>query len=277
MRRGPTVGQPPYKKVEAKMTEQSAMKSGRVISASVALLVLIGTAFGHAHLQKAAPADGSTISRAPPNVVLTFSEAARLTAAWIQKGEEPKQKLAPLPDQTAVEVTIPLPALSPGGYVVSWRALSADGHVMPGQIRFTISPDKAGAASKTGTSTSAHVIETDPSLLRCMLSNLVSNAIRYTAHGEVRVMSEVEPDENLCLAVSDTGIEIPESELTRVFDDFHRLPEAERTVREGFGLGLGIVRRLSAALGCPVDVRSALGRGSTFRIEIPAGKVCGIA
>ncbi len=132
------------------------MKSWRVTAASVALLVLTGTVFGHAHLQKAAPADGSTITQAPPNIVLTFSEAARLTAAWIQKGDEPKQKLAPLPDKTAVEVTIPLPALTPGGYVVSWRALSADGHVMPGQIRFTISPDKAGATSKIRTSTTAN-------------------------------------------------------------------------------------------------------------------------
>jgi len=114
------------------------MKSSTLLS-GIALLALVGVAHAHAHLKRSIPADASVVSVAPSSVVLTFSEAARLTAAWIQKGDAAKQKLGPLPERPATEVTVALPALQPGTYVVSWRALSDDGHVMPGQIRFAVS------------------------------------------------------------------------------------------------------------------------------------------
>ena len=120
---------------------------------------------------------------------------------------------------------------------------------------------------------SAHIVETDPAMLRGMLSNLISNAIRYTSEGEVSVRCLAPPDGSLRLAVSDTGIGIPEDRLQAIFEDFHRLEAAKRVHREGFGLGLGIVRRLSNLLDFPVTVQSDVGRGSTFRIEIPAFKV----
>jgi methionine-rich copper-binding protein CopC len=109
-----------------------------------ALLVSSALALAHAHLQKALPADGSVITAAPPNVVLAFSEPARLTALWIQKAAAQKLKLAPLPTEPAREISVALPHLTPGSYVVSWKVVGADGHVVPGQIRFTLS---SGAAS----------------------------------------------------------------------------------------------------------------------------------
>jgi methionine-rich copper-binding protein CopC len=100
----------------------------------------------HAHLHSSMPANGSVVTAAPSEVVLDFSEAARLTAAWIQKSGGAKQKLERLPEQSAAKVAVPLPALTPGRYELSWRALSADGHIVPGHIRFTIS--HAGAAAR---------------------------------------------------------------------------------------------------------------------------------
>lgn len=120
---------------------------------------------------------------------------------------------------------------------------------------------------------SDHVVQTDPMLLRGMLGNLVGNAIRYTASGEVRLQSSVRADGALCLAVHDTGIGIPDGELESIFRDFHRLEAARCATHEGFGLGLGIVRRLSSLLDFPVTVRSSIGRGSTFCVEIPPGRV----
>jgi copper transport protein len=105
----------------------------------LALFAVVTLAHAHAHLKMSTPADASVVSVSPPSIVLKFSEAARLTAAWIQKDDGPKQKLTPLPDKPAVEVSVALPALEPGIYVVSWRALSDDGHVVPGQIHFTLS------------------------------------------------------------------------------------------------------------------------------------------
>ena len=117
------------------------------------------------------------------------------------------------------------------------------------------------------------LIETDATFLRSLLANLVSNAIRYTRDGGVRLRVQPRPQGALRLEVSDTGIGIARAELGRIFEDFRRLDPARRAAAEGFGLGLGIVRRVSRMLGLPVTVRSRLGRGSTFCVEIPAGKV----
>jgi hypothetical protein len=107
---------------------------------SILALVLFGvTAHAHAHLQKSSPADNSVITAPPPILELHFSEPARLTALSIQKGEEPKQNLAPLPATAAQQVTVPLPPLTPGTYWVVWRVISDDGHVMAGVLRFTLS------------------------------------------------------------------------------------------------------------------------------------------
>ena len=69
----------------------------------LALFAVVTIAHAHAHLKMSTPADASVVSVSPPSIVLKFSEAARLTAAWIQKDDGPKQKLTPLPDKPAVE------------------------------------------------------------------------------------------------------------------------------------------------------------------------------
>ncbi|HKS56507.1 MAG TPA: PAS domain-containing sensor histidine kinase [Steroidobacteraceae bacterium] len=118
-----------------------------------------------------------------------------------------------------------------------------------------------------------YVVETDPTLLRGMLSNLVSNAIRYTPQGAVVLRCLASPEGGLRLAVSDTGIGIPSDQVRTIFEDFSRLEAARDVHREGFGLGLGIVRRLSDLLGLPVEVESSVGHGSTFCVSIPPAKV----
>jgi methionine-rich copper-binding protein CopC len=109
----------------------------------LALVTFGVTASAHAHLQKASPADGSVITTSPSNLVLNFSEAARLTALSIQKGDEPRQNLKPLPTTAARQISVPLPQLTPGTYSVTWRVLSDDGHVMSGALHFTLAPDRA--------------------------------------------------------------------------------------------------------------------------------------
>jgi len=103
-----------------------------------ALSVIAATASAHAHLRASNPADGSTISVRPSSIELEFSEAARVTAAWVQRGDEPKRRLGPLSARASAKVTIPSPDLAPGHYAVSWRVIGQDGHVTSGQIHFTI-------------------------------------------------------------------------------------------------------------------------------------------
>lgn len=119
----------------------------------------------------------------------------------------------------------------------------------------------------------ARVLATDPALLRAMLSNLTANAIRYTPRGEVSIDCVPVADGGVRVAVHDTGIGIPPEKTHVIFDDFYRSADAESISRDGFGLGLGIVRRLSKILGFPVTVESVVGRGSTFNVHIPREKV----
>ena len=101
------------------------------------LAVLCAGAEAHAHLEEASPANNSVLAAAPAALTLRFSEAVRLTALWIAKNDEPQRKLA-APPASQMQSTVALPPLAPGRYTLSWRALSADGHVVPGQIHFTL-------------------------------------------------------------------------------------------------------------------------------------------
>jgi methionine-rich copper-binding protein CopC len=109
-------------------------------------LILMGCgalAFAHVHLLKSVPANGATVTQAPANFVLTFAGPAKLTALSLQKDSGPAQKLGPLPAGAAAEITIPAPQLQTGKYVLTWRVLSGDGHVMPGTLSFTVAPSGA--------------------------------------------------------------------------------------------------------------------------------------
>lgn len=113
--------------------------------AGIALTAVVAAAHAHAHLRHSVPADGSVLSAPPRQVVLDFSEAARLTAAWIQRSGGSRTPIAGLPRQSAASVAVSLPALGAGRYELSWRALSADGHIMPGHIHFTVAARGEGA------------------------------------------------------------------------------------------------------------------------------------
>ncbi|HXV24953.1 MAG TPA: ATP-binding protein [Alphaproteobacteria bacterium] len=108
-------------------------------------------------------------------------------------------------------------------------------------------------------------IRSDRDMLSTILSNLVSNAIRYTNRGGVLVGCH-RREGKLLLAVYDTGIGISPEAMDRVFDEFHQV---DPRATEGFGLGLSIVRRLAALLAHTLVVRSQLGRGSRFGLLVP--------
>ena len=111
-----------------------------------ALFLLVATAHAHAHLTAAVPAEGSA-GKAPQQVVLTFSEAARVTSMTLQReGQEP-HKLTPLPAEVAARITVPLPRLSPGKYTLSWRVVGDDGHIVPGALHFTVVESAAAGGS----------------------------------------------------------------------------------------------------------------------------------
>ncbi|HEX3938988.1 MAG TPA: PAS domain-containing hybrid sensor histidine kinase/response regulator [Xanthobacteraceae bacterium] len=115
----------------------------------------------------------------------------------------------------------------------------------------------------------AQNVRSDRSLLRRLLQNLISNAIKYTPDGRVLVGCR-RRGERLCIEVYDTGIGIPHAKRRAVFKEFRRLEQGARVAR-GVGLGLSIVERIARVLDCEVSLRSNVSRGSRFAIDVPRG------
>ena len=109
----------------------------------------------------------------------------------------------------------------------------------------------------------------DPDLLARAVSNLVSNAIKYSPAGtEVSVSVRAEP-QYVCIEVADGGPGIPPSDLDRIFEKFYRVPRVEDADTPGTGLGLALVREVAELHGGTVSVASTAGAGSTFTLRIP--------
>ncbi len=111
---------------------------------------------------------------------------------------------------------------------------------------------------------------TDQVLSERILRNLISNALRYTRAGGVLVGARRRGD-SVSLEVWDTGVGIPPDQVERVFEEFYQIGNPERNSKKGLGLGLSIVKRLVNLLGAAVTVQSRPGRGSVFRVRVPAG------
>ncbi|MBZ9882234.1 hybrid sensor histidine kinase/response regulator [Mesorhizobium sp. CA10] len=115
-------------------------------------------------------------------------------------------------------------------------------------------------------------VRSDRTLLRRILQNILSNALRYTRSGGVLVGTRHRGD-TIRIDVADTGCGIPEDQREAVFEEFHRGTStlADAGLAGGLGLGLAIVRRMAAALGHPVTFSSKVGRGTIFHIDVPVG------
>lgn len=115
-------------------------------------------------------------------------------------------------------------------------------------------------------------VKTDRALLERIVSNLLSNAIRYTNSGRILVGCR-RTRAGLRLEVRDTGTGIEAEHLERIFDEFYQIAVPREGKSRGLGLGLSIVKRLGDILGHKISVQSLPGKGSVFAIDLPAGDV----
>jgi signal transduction histidine kinase/ActR/RegA family two-component response regulator len=110
----------------------------------------------------------------------------------------------------------------------------------------------------------------DRIMLERIVRNLVANAIRYTAEGRIEINC-YQAGSRVRIDVSDTGPGIATDDLESIFSEYHQLAKPARDRSKGLGLGLSIVRRLCELMGATIEVRSVIGVGSTFSVELPSG------
>ncbi len=131
-------------------------------------------------------------------------------------------------------------------------------------------PAAAAAGIELKLSAEAGEAFTDPRLLDMVASNLISNAIRYTptgGHVEVRCRRQ---RDKLVLSVVDDGVGIAPEHQTRIFERLYRVDSTRDRATGGSGLGLAIASRAAQSLGGHIELQSALGKGSEFRLIVPA-------
>jgi PAS domain S-box-containing protein len=121
----------------------------------------------------------------------------------------------------------------------------------------------------------ADCARSDRSLVEQILRNLVSNAIKYTRQGWVRLRCLHETG-LLRIEVRDTGVGIPAEQIPYIYDEFYQVGVPTNSSRDGYGLGLAIVQRLVKLLTLRLDVQSEVGKGSAFSLLLPMGEMQGV-
>jgi Na+/proline symporter/signal transduction histidine kinase/ActR/RegA family two-component response regulator len=112
-------------------------------------------------------------------------------------------------------------------------------------------------------------VSADPDFLQSILRNFISNARRYSQKGGILVGARRDGDAHVRIEVWDTGPGIPKDLQVKLFEEFERLTEQDNMGIRGAGLGLAVARRMAALMDTSINVRSRVGRGSVFSVQVP--------
>lgn len=137
------------------------------------------------------------------------------------------------------------------------------------ELRMEFASIAANKGLQLEVETCQDAVYSDPSLVEQILRNLVSNAVKYTREGWVRLRCLHEAA-LVRIEVLDTGVGIPADHLPYIYDEFYQVDVPSNCSRDGYGLGLSIVQRLVKLLTLKLDVRSEVGKGSAFTLVLPA-------
>jgi signal transduction histidine kinase len=116
----------------------------------------------------------------------------------------------------------------------------------------------------------AEPFDSDEGKISQVLRNFISNALKFTEHGSVRVSASLGEDgDTIAFAVADTGIGISPDNVQLIFEEFSQIEHPLQRRSKGTGLGLPLCRKLADLLGGRIDVSSSVGAGSTFTLILP--------
>jgi len=133
--------------------------------------------------------------------------------------------------------------------------------------------EKAGLKLKIDCEPLPHPVHVDGEMWEKVLLNLISNAFKFTLDGQIGLSVASSSDGRTALVtVSDTGIGIPQDEIPKLFERFHRVEGAQGRSFEGSGIGLALVHELVSLHGGEISVESAPGRGTAFTVALPYGR-----
>ncbi|ETA71124.1 SpoIIE family protein phosphatase [Actinospica robiniae] len=135
---------------------------------------------------------------------------------------------------------------------------------------FRSAVDKAGLRLEVDCEPAARPVYLDRGMWEKVILNLLSNALKFTFDGSIRVGVRTESDRAV-VTVSDTGIGVPETEMPRLFERFHRIENARSRSNEGSGIGLALVKELVQLHGGSIGAESRTGQGTCFTIRLPFG------
>ncbi|MGI9355174.1 MAG: hybrid sensor histidine kinase/response regulator, partial [Rhizobiaceae bacterium] len=205
--------------------------------------------------------------------ILQPLNAARLyTSSLVEKlADSPSQQLAGNVDDALESVedilgaVLAISRLDSGAMTPNMTEFAADRLI--GRLENEFRPIAQAKGLSLEVVTNGFHIRSDYSLLRRLLQNLVSNAIKYTTSGTVTLDARVRRN-HLVFEVRDTGDGIAKDDREVIFHEFRRL-DAGRRAAPGLGLGLSIVQRLAATLDHIVDFETTPGKGSTFFVSVP--------
>lgn len=177
---------------------------------------------------------------------------------------EMKDSIANLADQ--LNALLDVSRLEAGAIIPSVRDIGLGAVLRDLQLQFQ--REAALADVRLHVVATSCIVRTDPVLLRRVLVNLISNAIKFAEGGAV-VIGVRRRGADLHILVCDTGKGIPEESLDLIFEEFRQIGNDARQKSKGLGLGLSIVRRLCALLAHPLQVLSRVGHGTTFSVVVP--------
>lgn len=216
------------------------------------------------------------LAAASHDLLQPFHAARLLTATLGERlGRKPEAALVGHIDSSLgtveelLQALLEISKLDAGAVEPQPRAVAVDEILRLAVLPFEPIARRRGLRLKVVPSTAAAL--TDPALVRRVVQNFVSNAVRYTREGTVLVGCRRRGDA-LAIQVWDTGPGIPPEQLSTIFEEFRRLGSGGEDEPAGLGLGLAIVERIAARLGHRVAVRSWPGRGSVFEVVLPVAE-----